>query len=247
MNVQSINISLDIKNKVKRIIIYDRSELGRAGFASLMAGEAGLEVIECDDRSIGSLVTLAQHRPDVLVVADEDRLINTIEALVATSKMPFIMAFANRWDRETAMNALQLGVRGLCVKTESKSTIVAAIHGVAAGGIYLDPTVADGVIGSAINGASTPSAAALTKIAALTDQERRVLTYLANGLATADIANQLTITSATVKSHISHVLQKLQLRDRVQAVVFAHRSGLVSGNMHPSLTGKLDGQVDAAR
>jgi|GEM_PF-3122680 len=224
------------KGRVKRIVIIDRNELSRAGFISLIADDAGLETAESSDRPIGNTADIHRHRPDLLVVAGEDPSIDTLESLAATSNTAPIMAFANRWDRDTAMSALRFGARGLGLKTEGKATIMAAIHAVAAGGIYLDPSVADGVIGAAIDGTSAPEPAARTKIATLTDQERRVLAYLANGLTTADIAGRLTVSSATVKSHISHVLQKLQLRDRSQAVVFAYRSGLVSGHRRCHLT-----------
>ncbi|MFE0377446.1 LuxR C-terminal-related transcriptional regulator [Streptomyces inhibens] len=216
------------KNDIKRIIILDRNELSRAGFTSLIAGELDIRATEADFSHMGVEAAIRQTDPDLIIIAGDDHVLDKVERVASTATLAPIVAFTHRWDREDAMSALRLGVRGLGVKSQSKDTIIAAIHTVAAGGTYLSPCVADCIIDAALDRMSSPNAETLAKIAALTDQERRVLTFLANGMTTADIARELIVSSATVKSHISHILQKLELQDRVQAVVFAYKSGFVA-------------------
>jgi DNA-binding NarL/FixJ family response regulator len=213
-------------HEVKRIIIFDRNELSRAGFTSLINGDSQLVTAEADNRFMEMAAAVRRVRPDLIVVAGEDRLLDDLAGLTATPAAPPIAAFANQWDPESALSALRLGVRGLGETSGSRTMIMAAIHAVAAGGTYLAPSVAEGIIGAALVRAPLPDTATRAKLEALTERERRVLTSLAHGQTTADIAESLAVSSATVKSHISHMLQKLELRDRVQAVVFAYQSGL---------------------
>ncbi|GGU44338.1 DNA-binding response regulator [Streptomyces albospinus] len=213
------------KHDIKRIIVLDRNELSRAGFTSLIAGELDIRATEADFSRMGVEAAIRQTDPDLIIIACDDRVLDKVERVVSTATPTPIAAFAHHWDREDAISALRLGVRGLGVKSQSKDTIIAAIHTVAAGGTYLSPCVADCIIDAALDRMTSPDAEALAKIAALTDQERRVLTFLANGMTTAEIAGEITVSSATVKSHISHILRKLELQDRVQAVVFAYKSG----------------------
>ncbi|MCB5911923.1 LuxR C-terminal-related transcriptional regulator [Streptomyces pinistramenti] len=222
------------KGEVKRIIVFDQNELSRAGFTSLINGESNLVATEADHRTTELSSVIRHLRPDVIVVAATDRILDELRGLTAAAATLPIVAFADRWNLESAVGALRLGARGLGEKSGSRSMITTAIHAVAAGGTYLAPSVADRVIGAALDQAVVPDTAVLAKLATLTDRESRVLNLLADGLATADIAESLAVSSATVKSHISHMLRKLGLRDRAQAVAFAYRSGLASRDACPS-------------
>jgi DNA-binding NarL/FixJ family response regulator len=221
--------------KKKRIAILDHNELSRAGFTFLIRREENFEVADLpessgqDDHFLALSKMLHTSCPDLILIAGEEELLDNIEKLlvaVPPTPPPPIVAFANHWEEEAAMGALRLGVRGLATKSGSRDTIMAAIRAVSVGGTYLTPAVADRVIEAAVGKCSEPNLQALAKVATLTERERRVLTFLASGLTTTDIARQLIVSRATVKSHISHMLQKLGLRDRVQAVVFAYTSGL---------------------
>ncbi|MFG2222930.1 DNA-binding response regulator [Streptomyces sp. NPDC048644] len=214
--------------------MFDQNELSRAGFTSLINGESNLVATEADHRTTELSSIIGHLRPDVIVVAATDRILDELKGLTtATATLP-VIAFADHWDLESAVSALRLGARGLGEKSGSRSMITAAIRAVAAGGTYLAPSVADRVIGAALDQAVVPDTAVLAKLATLTERESRVLNLLADGLATADIAESLAVSSATVKSHISHMLRKLGLRDRAQAVAFAYRSGLASRDTFPS-------------
>jgi DNA-binding NarL/FixJ family response regulator len=224
--------------KKKRIVILDQNELSRAGFTFLIRGEENFEVTELpettrqEDHYPSLIEMLENSRLDLILIAEEEDLLDNIKKLIVTvapTQPPPIVAFANRWEKETAMGALRLGVRGLGMKSGSRDTIMAAIRAVSVGGTYLTPAVADGIIEAALDKSSEPNLQALAKVATLTERERRVLTFLASGLTTTEIASQLIVSRATVKSHISHMLQKLGLQDRVQAVVFAYTSGLAVG------------------
>ncbi|MFD7919436.1 LuxR C-terminal-related transcriptional regulator [Streptomyces sp. NPDC059740] len=215
------------KRDVNRIVILDQSELTRAGFASLISGELGIRADTADFSRMGVEALVRQADPDLVIIVGDDRVMERVERVVPIAVPAPIVAFADAWSREDAVGALRLGVRGLGVKSQSKDTIIAAIHTVAAGGTYLAPSVAERLIQPMLYRMALPDVEKIAKISTLTEQERRVLTLLANGMTTADISGKLTVSAATVKSHISHILHKLELQDRVQAVVFAYKSGFV--------------------
>ncbi|MGP4002914.1 hypothetical protein [Streptomyces sp. 8N706] len=168
------------KSKTKRTIIFDRNELSRAGFISLVGRDAHLDVIETEFPSVGMTTIIRQSRPDLIVIADDYRVLDRIERVTSVSPRIPIVAFADQWDRDSVMGALRLGVRGLGVKSGSRATIMAAIHAVAAGGTYLANSLADDIIGAALDQVHPSVSGTSEKIAALTAQERRVLTLLAS-------------------------------------------------------------------
>lgn len=220
------------------MLILDRNELSRAGFTFLVEADERFDVASLpgsnsSDNPFSSLgELLSKCRPDIILIAGEEELLDSVDRVSEASAPelpPPMVAFMNHWDSDTAISALRLGVRGLGAKSESGDTIMAAIGAVAVGGTYLARGVADAVIDAASGGRAEPDLQALAKVATLTERERSVLTFLASGLTTPEIARRLAVSRATVKSHISHMLQKLDLRDRVQAVVFAYASGLAVG------------------
>ena len=131
-----------------------------------------------------------------------------------------IVALSEHTDEERVLGAFRAGARGYVVRKSSSEVLREAIRSVAKGGTYLDPEIASLVIRLVIRrGRSAPGA--------LSDQERRVLEHLPKGMTNREIAEVLGLSENTIKTHVSHILQKLQVRDRVQAASIAVRQGLV--------------------
>ncbi|MCX2970965.1 response regulator transcription factor [Streptomyces sp. TRM70308] len=215
---------------MQRVMVVDRNELSRAGFVALLAAEPDIEVHATGERPPDTARDLARTRPDLVLVAEENGIGERLEHVMADCAGTPVVAFAGGWDPATATLALQLGVRGLAVKSGSRAAILAAVHAVASGGMYFAPCVAETIVAATLEreeSGAGPAPELLHRFSALTLQEHRVLRLLAQGMTTEDIADSLAVSSGTVKSHVSHLLHKLHLRDRVQAVVLAYRSGFV--------------------
>ena len=130
---------------------------------------------------------------------------------------------------EYVYEALQAGASGFLLKDVQPELLVAGIRAVHSGDSLLAPTVTRRMIESYLDRPRTVDAAALRRLASLTPRERETLQLLARGLTNAEIAVELYLSETTVKTHVGRVLMKLGLRDRVQAVIYAYESGLVSG------------------
>jgi DNA-binding NarL/FixJ family response regulator len=169
-------------------------------------------------------VTLARMlRPDVAVMdvrmPRQDGLAAT-RAIVASGLPTRVLFFTA--DRDCLRPALQAGASGFLGKDMATADVVAAIRAVAAGTAVLDPCLLPLLLDP-----PAPPPTGLALVAGLTERELEVLTLLARGLSNGEIAARLTVSDTTVKTHVGRVLTKLELRDRVQAVVFAYESGLV--------------------
>jgi DNA-binding NarL/FixJ family response regulator len=154
---------------------------------------------------------------------DLDGISATREVLSAwpDTRVVILTTFEND---EYIFGALNAGASGFLLKRTSPEELIAAVHTVAAGDALLSPAITRTVIDRA--GAQTTTAAASVELEELTPREREVLTLVAQGLSNGEIASTLVIEESTVKTHVKHVLAKLSLRDRVQAVIFAYESGL---------------------
>ena len=128
---------------------------------------------------------------------------------------------------EFIAQALALGAAGFLLKDTEPEQLIHAVRVLATGGSVLSPTVTATVIGGYLGGGATPEVAA--RVAAMTDRERDVLALMGRGLSNADIGRRLYLSTATVKDHVSAVLTKLAVSNRVQAAVAAREAGLVPG------------------
>jgi DNA-binding NarL/FixJ family response regulator len=227
-----------------RVLIVDDQALVRAGFRVILESEDGIEVVgEAADGEEGVRLAAALA-PDVICMDVQMPRVDGLEATRRIVADPAIRAgvlMLTTFDREDYLfTALDAGASGFVLKSASPESLVEAVHVIARGDALLSPDVTRRVIERFGRGSAAPvddatpatAAAAPTiptdpRVATLTDRELEVLRLLAEGLANAEIAQRLYLGEATVKTHVSRLLLKLGVRDRVQAVVFAYERGIV--------------------
>jgi DNA-binding NarL/FixJ family response regulator len=220
-----------------RVLVVDDQPLVRSGFTVILDAEPDITVVgEAGDgeQAVQTAVTLA---PDVVVM--DVRMpgmdgVAATAAICAQTKTRVLMLTTYDLD-QYVYEALRAGASGFLLKTMRRQDLVDAVRVVAAGDALLAPTVTRRLIAELVARprAAAPPAAAATdnaaaaRLAGLSPRETDTLRQLARGLSNAEIAAQLFVTEHTVKTHVSNLLAKLGLRDRVQAVVLAYESGLV--------------------
>ena len=213
-----------------RVLLADDQALVRSGFRKLLEAEAGIEVVAEAADGLEAVEKARLHRPDVVLMDIRmprlDGLQATGRIVAATSPSPRILMLTTYDLDEYIFEALKAGASGFLLKDSPADELVAAIHVVAAGEALLAPSVTRRLIEAFV---SVPrvSPGAKRQLDGLTSRESEVLHLVARGLSNAEIAQELHLGEATVKSHVGNLLMKLELRDRVQAVVLAYESGLV--------------------
>jgi DNA-binding NarL/FixJ family response regulator len=199
----------------------------RAGLRSVLATDAAIDVVGEVGGGRAAIGEVRSRRPDVVLMdvrmPDLDGISATREVLSARpeTRVVILTTFEND---EYIFDALSAGASGFLLKRTSPEELIAAVHTIAAGDALLSPSITRTVIDRA--GAQTASGDASAELEELTPREREVLALVAQGLSNGEIASSLVIEESTVKTHVKHVLGKLGLRDRVQAVIFAYESGL---------------------
>ncbi|WFE30143.1 response regulator transcription factor [Solwaraspora sp. WMMD791] len=214
-----------------RVFLVDDQELVRAGFAMVLAAQPDMAVVGEAADGAAALAALATTEADVVVMDIRMPVMDGVEAtrrLRAQDRAdaPKVLALTTFDTDEDAFAALQAGASGFLLKNVRPAELLAAIRVVASGESVVAPRVTRRLL-DRFAGHLTPEPAADDRLAALTAREREVLALVAAGLSNTEIASQLYVAEATVKTHLGRILTKLDLRDRVQAVVFAYRIGLV--------------------
>ncbi len=216
-----------------RVAIADDQELVRAGLRLIVAGEADLEVVG-EAASGEEAITLAQRtQPDVLLMDVRMPGLGGIAATKAIldsagSGQPRILMLTTFDLDEHVYDAIRVGASGFLLKDVPAEDLVIAIRQAARG---TDALLAPSVTRRLVERFASQRSIGSTHhdvLSQLTAREQEVLRLVARGLSNSEIADHLTISETTVKSHVSHVLMKLGLRDRVQAVVLAYETGLVT-------------------
>lgn len=213
-----------------RILIVDDETLLRTAFRSLIDAEEDLHVIgEAADGK--QAVELAAHlSPDVIVMDIRMPVMDGIEAtrrITATQTAPRVLILTTFDLDAYVFEALRAGASGFALKSRPLEELLAAIRVVSTGDALLAPSVTRRLIAHFSRGTHL-SEAGRRSIDELTDREREVLCLVARGLTNSELAETLSVSLPTVKTHVSRVLTKLGARDRTQLVVFAYESGLVS-------------------
>ncbi len=218
-----------------RVLVTDDQRLVRSGFAMMLSVEDDIEVVaEASDG--GQAIDLARRlRPDLVLMDVQMPVMDGIEAtrrIVADDLAQVVLL--TTFDRDDYLFAgLEAGASGFLLKNTDPDDLVEAIRSVGHGHALLAPEVTRRVIERMTSGRGPddprriPGARHQALLAELTRRETEVLTLLGRGRSNAEIAAELVLGAATVKTHVSSVLSKLHLRDRVQAVVFAYEAGLV--------------------
>jgi DNA-binding NarL/FixJ family response regulator len=214
---------------VIRVLVADDQALVRAGFRAILEEQDDLEVVgEAEDG--GQAVAIAgELRPDVVLMDVRMPGVDGIEAtqrLLRDGNAPRVLILTTFDLDEYVYEALKAGASGFLLKDAPRDQLVGAVRTVAAGEALLAPALVRRLIEDFVR-RPAPGARSPTELSDLTERELEVLTLVARGLANAEIATRLFVSEATVRTHVTHILAKLGLRDRVQAVVLAYESGLV--------------------
>jgi DNA-binding NarL/FixJ family response regulator len=222
-----------------RVLVVDDQPLVRAGFTVILDAEPDITVVgEAGDGEQAVAATVALT-PDVVLMDVRMPGMDGIAAAAAICRQTdarVLMLTTYDLD-EYVYDALRAGASGFLLKTMRRHELVEAVRVVAAGEALLAPTVTRRLIATMLNaspsaGVGIRSASAAARLAGLSQRETETLRQLARGLSNAEIAAELFVTEHTVKTHVSNLLAKLGLRDRVQAVVLAYESGLVVPSIH---------------
>ena len=211
-----------------RVVVADDQALMRGGFRMILDAEDDLEVVGEAIDGTDAVRAVERLRPDVVVMDVRMPTMDGIEATrrVTASEPPPKVLILTTFDLdEYVYDALRAGASGFLLKDRPPEELVAAVRIVASGEALLAPSVTRRLIAEF---ASRPEPViAPAGLDDLTEREREVLVLMAQGASNAEIAGRLFVAETTVKTHVGHVLRKLDLRDRAQAVVFAYESGLV--------------------
>ena len=209
-----------------RVLVADDQSMVRAGFRMLLADEQDIEVVAEAENGREAVEKTARFNPGVILMdirmPELDGLQATRRILAEDNDARILILTTFDLD-EYVYEALSAGASGFVLKDDSPEQLLAAIRTVAAGDALLSPAVTKKVIKQF---ARHPRPAPPKELDELTARELEVLRLIARGLSNAEIAKELFVSETTVKTHVTHILQKLGLRDRVQAVVLAHRTGV---------------------
>jgi len=212
-----------------RVVIADDQALVRGGFRMILDAKEDMEVVGEAGDGAEAVALTARERPDVVLMDVRMPDMDGIEAtrrIVSSGSEARVVVLTTYDADEYVFAALRAGASGFMLKDVRPPDLVEAIRIVARGDALLAPSVTrrllDRFAGTLPDGAPPPG-----DLEELTEREREVLRFVALALSNAEIAARLHLTEATVKTHVSSVLRKLGLRDRVQAVVFAYDVGLV--------------------
>jgi DNA-binding NarL/FixJ family response regulator len=223
---------------VIRVLLVDDQSLVRTGFRMILHDEPDIEVVGESADGRAAIEAAATLRPDVIVM---DIRMPVLDGIAATRAIvrdgeaggPRVLVLTTFDADENVVEALRAGASGFLLKDVTPTDFVNALRIVAAGEALLSPAVTRRLLerfADRLPSADTTRAAALRD---LTERELEVLELIARGLSNREIAERLGLAEPTVKTHVSHVLEKLGLRDRAQAVVLAYEAGLVRAGEIP--------------
>jgi DNA-binding NarL/FixJ family response regulator len=218
-------------DKTIKVLIVDDQTLVRAGFRMLIEARDGFAVLGEASDGLEAVTLARQAQPHVVLMDIRMPVMDGVEAtriLTAPGAKPAPrVIILTTFDLDQYVyEALHAGASGFLLKDTPPADLIRAIEVVAAGEAMLDPAVTRRLI-ERFARVPSPRAADPTVLKELSAREAEVLRLLARGLSNAEIARELVVNETTVKSHVAHLLMKLGLRDRVQAVVFAYESGFV--------------------
>ncbi len=213
------------------VVVVDDQEIVRAGFAALLDAEPDIVVVATAADGAEGVSTVQRLRPDVVLM---DVRMPVLDGIEATRRLlrdvgdgrPRVVMLTTFDADDYVYESLRAGASGFLLKDASPRELADAVRLVAAGDALLAPAVTRRVI-EQYAAAPRRRADADVRLASLTDREREVLVLVAAGRSNAEIADDLVLAEQTVKTHVSRIFGKLDLRDRAQAVVLAYETGLV--------------------
>jgi DNA-binding NarL/FixJ family response regulator len=211
------------------VVIADDQAMVRAGFRSLLGGESDITVVAEAIDGESAIAQVRRYAPDVVLMDIRMPVLDGIAAtrlLVSDDSSSRVLVLTTFDLDEYVFDALRAGASGFLLKDATAEQLIAAIRTIAAGEALLDPAVTRRVV-DAFARTAPANPRPPRELADLTKRELEVLQLVARGLSNPEIARELFVSDATAKTHVSNVLSKLRLRDRVQAVVYAYENRLV--------------------
>jgi DNA-binding NarL/FixJ family response regulator len=213
------------------VILCDDQALVRVGLRKILDAEPEITVVGEAADGEDAIAEARRQRPDVVLMDIRMPVLDGIEAtrrIVHAQPATRVMILTTFGLDEYVYEALRAGASGFMLKDAPPEEIAAAVRIVAAGEALLAPAVTRAVIEEFARREPSPLPTRPAALAELTPREREVLELLARGHSNAEICEQLVVSEATTKTHVARILQKLSLRDRIQAVIYAYESGIVS-------------------
>jgi DNA-binding NarL/FixJ family response regulator len=220
-----------------RVLIVDDDDLMRAGLRAVLSSDETVTVVDEAADGREAIERTGRHQPDVVLMDVRMPHLDGIAAtrqIVATTTQARILILTTFEDEDYVFGALSAGASGFLLKRTKPEQLIAAIHTIAAGESLLAPSVTRMVIAS-MAGRPAPDPHVARRLRDLTPRERDVLELVARGLSNTEIAATLVVEESTVKTHMKRILSKLNLRDRVQTVIFAYETGLVRPGERPTI------------
>jgi DNA-binding NarL/FixJ family response regulator len=213
---------------VIRVLIADDQPLLRGGFALILGSDPEITVVAEASDGVEALAAVREHQPDLVLMDIRMPRMDGIEATRHLTASPLaagvrVLVLTTFDGDEYVYHALRAGASGFLLKDVAPTDLIAAVKIVAAGESLLSPAITRRLIEKFVAG----PAAAIT-LPPLTERERDVLDAVARGLSNMEIAAEMFVSYSTVKTHVSHLLTKLDARDRAQLVMIAYRSGLAT-------------------
>jgi DNA-binding NarL/FixJ family response regulator len=215
---------------VIRVLLADDQVLVRTGLRTILEDAGGFDVVGEAGDGGEAVARCAELHPDVVLMDVRMPNLDGIEAtrrIRAQPQPPRVLVLTTFDLDEYVYAGLRAGANGFLLKDALAADLVSAIRAVVAGDAVVAPSATRRLIEHFLDSGRLPEQDATRRLAVLTEREREVLALMARGLSNAEIAGQLYLSEGTVKTHVSHLLGKLGLRDRVQAVVLAYETGLI--------------------
>jgi DNA-binding NarL/FixJ family response regulator len=219
---------------VTTVVVVDDQELVRTGFALILGSDPGLDVVAQAADGAQAVAAARQHRPDVVLMDIRMPVMDGIEATRRITSDPAmsgvrVLVVTTFDGDEYVVEALRAGASGFLLKDAPPDELIRGVTVVAAGEALLDPAVTLRLIDRFLRVVPVDrQAQGPPVLPELTTREHDVLIAVADGLSNLEIADRLVVSYSTVKTHVSHLLTKLDARDRAQLVMLAHRSGISS-------------------